>query len=176
MKDRISQLMDGELGGQDTESAFRALRSDAEAAEAWRIYHLVSDAMRDTPLLSAGFAARFAGRLAAEPTVLAPARPQPRPRLAWAAAASVAAVGLVGWLAFAPQPQPTAVTAQVASLPKTAPLAAVRQPPVVAVTTILPRAANDYLLAHQGFSPRVYLQGMAPYVRTVSEPVEEPGK
>jgi hypothetical protein len=52
----------------------------------------------------------------------------------------------------------------------------VHKPPVVAVTTILPRAANDYLLAHQGFSPRVYLQGMAPYVRTVSEPVEEPGK
>ena len=33
----------------------------------------------------------------------------------------------------------------------------------------MPSSANDYLLAHQGFSPRVSLQGMAPYVRTVSE-------
>jgi hypothetical protein len=33
----------------------------------------------------------------------------------------------------------------------------------------LPNAANDYLLAHQGFSPRLDLQGMAPYVRTVSD-------
>jgi hypothetical protein len=63
----------------------------------------------------------------------------------------------------------------VASVPKTT-ATPVRKPPVVAVTTVLPKAANDYLLAHQGFSPRVYLQGMAPYVRTVSEPVEEPSK
>lgn len=175
MKDRISQLMDGELGPQDTEAALGALRRDPEAADAWRTYHLLSDAMRDTPLLSAGFAARFAARLAAEPTVLARARRQPRPRLVWGAAASVAAVGLVGWLAFAPQPQPAALSAQVASLPQTA-VPAVHKPPVVAVTTILPKAANDYLLAHQGFSPRVYLQGMAPYLRTVSEPVEEPAK
>jgi hypothetical protein len=33
----------------------------------------------------------------------------------------------------------------------------------------LPNAANDYLLAHQGFSPRVSLQGMTPYVLTIAE-------
>jgi hypothetical protein len=38
----------------------------------------------------------------------------------------------------------------------------------------LPSGTNDYLLAHQGFSPRVSLQGMAPYVRTVSEQAVEP--
>jgi len=172
MNERISQLMDGELDEPAIETTLAALRRDPQAAETWRTYHLISDAMRDTPLLSAGFAARLAERLAAEPTVLAPARRQPRPRLVWAAAASVAAVGLVGWLAFAPQPEPAA---RVASAPKSA-SPALHKPPVVAVTTILPKAANDYLLAHQGFSPRVYLQGMAPYVRTVSEPVEEPGK
>ena len=42
--------------------------------------------------------------------------------------------------------------------------AAEAQPAIVP----LPDAANDYLLAHQGFSPRVYLQGVA-YVRTVAE-------
>jgi hypothetical protein len=38
----------------------------------------------------------------------------------------------------------------------------------------LPTTANDYLLAHQGFSPRISLQGMAPYVRTVAEQAVEP--
>lgn len=164
MKDRISQWMDGELDEQAIETTLRALRAGGEALEAWRTYHLISDAMRDTPLLSAGFTARFAARLAAEPTVLVPGWRAARPRLAFAAAAGVAGVALVGWLAFAPQRQ--AQTPLAAAVPKQ---------PVVRLTA-LPKAANDYLLAHQSFSPRVYLQGMAPYVRTVSEPSEEPGK
>jgi len=40
----------------------------------------------------------------------------------------------------------------------------------------LPSATNDYLLAHQGFSPRASLQGMAPYVRTVSDQSQETTK
>ena len=176
MKESISQLMDGELDERATEAALGALRRDAQAIDAWRTYHLVSDAMRDTPLLSAGFAARFSERLAAEPTVLAPSPRPAWPRLALAAAASVAGIALVGWLAFAPQrPSETGQLAQSAGAPKSAAVAATVSPkvPVLAVTTVLPKAANDYLLAHQGFSPRVYLQGMAPYVRTVSEPAAE---
>ena len=156
MKEQISALMDGELDEPAAENAIRALRAEGESLEAWRTYHLVSDAMRDTRLLSAGFTARVAERLAREPTVLAPAS-LPRPavkRFALAAAASVAGVGLVGWLAFAPQPD-------------TQPVA---QSPAPAMASIpLPSETNDYLLAHQGFSPRVSLQGMAPYVRTVAE-------
>jgi len=33
----------------------------------------------------------------------------------------------------------------------------------------LTSAAQDYLIAHQAFSPRNSLQGMAPYVRSVSD-------
>jgi hypothetical protein len=40
----------------------------------------------------------------------------------------------------------------------------------------LPSGTDDYLLAHQQFSPRVSLQGMAPYVRTVSEQLQESRK
>jgi sigma-E factor negative regulatory protein RseA len=176
MKEQISQLMDGELDERATENALAALRRDPDAVTAWRTYHLISDAMRDTPLLAAGFTARFAERLAAEPTVLAPMRRAPWPRVAWAAAASVAGVALVGWLAFAPQrPTGTAQFADSGAAPKASAVAAnaSSKVPVLAVTTMLPKAANDYLLAHQGFSPRVYLQGMAPYVRTVSEPAAE---
>ena len=65
--------------------------------------------------------------------------------------------------ALAPQPQAPQPVAQV-------------QPAVATAMVPLSSAANDYLLAHQGFSPRVSLQGMAPYVRTVSETRDEPGK
>jgi sigma-E factor negative regulatory protein RseA len=167
MKEKISQLMDGELDRNEADAALRTLRGDPEALEAWRTYHVISDAMRDTPLLSAGFSARLAARLAGEPTVLSPARRIPAPQVAWAAAASVAAVALVGWLALAPQHDPAS--------PQVAQATAAVAPPVTKVIA-LPRAANDYLLAHQSFSPRAYLQGMAPYVRTVSEPADEPAK
>jgi sigma-E factor negative regulatory protein RseA len=166
MKERISALMDGELDERAAGEAIGALHRDGEALECWRIYHLISDGMRDTRLLSAGFAARVSQRLAAEPTVLAPASlpgRTPAQRFAYAAAASLAAVALVGWLAFAPQPE--------------APQMAQVQPPIMqAVNVPLPSAANDYLLAHQGFSPRVSLQGMAPYVRTVAEHQDDPRK
>jgi sigma-E factor negative regulatory protein RseA len=157
VKEQISALMDGELDGQAADGAIASLRGEGESLEAWRTYHLISDAMRDTRLLSAGFAARVAERLAQEPTILAPAnlRRAPVKRFALAAAASVAGVGLVGWLAFAPQVQNPQPVAQMQTIP-------------------LPSATNDYLLAHQGFSPRVSLQGMAPYVRTVAEHPGEP--
>jgi len=165
MKERISALMDGELEGRAAEETFDLLRGEGDAAATWRIYHLVSDAMHGQRLLSAGFAERVVAELASEPALLAPgALPGRTPieRFALAAAASIAAVALVGWLAFARQPPSPAPVAQ-ASAPG---------PAVV----VLPHEANDYLLAHQGFSPRVTLQGMAPYVRTVAERPDESDK
>ena len=166
-------LMDGELDDRGAAPALDALGRDGEALLAWRTYHLIGDALRDCRLLSEGFAARVDRRLADEPTVLAPRRApfQRRWRFALSAAASVAAVALVGWLAFAPQrtAEPVAVAkapALAAPAPQSAPSTpAPAQPAIVP----LPTAANDYLLAHQGFSPRLDLQGMAPYVRTVSD-------
>jgi sigma-E factor negative regulatory protein RseA len=176
MKDRISQLMDGELDDRAAADAIRALSGESntgggEARETWRLYHLISDAMRDTPLLSAGFAARVSGKLAAEPTVVSPNRLKALPRkwlaMPAAVAASLAGVALVGWLAFAPQqsgspsPAPLAQATEASSAGRT---------PVIVP---LPSATPDYLLAHQGFSPRISLQGMAPYARTVSDQVNE---
>ena len=74
MKEQISALMDGELEGHAADQAIDTLRAGGEALETWRLYHLIGDGMRDTRLLGAGFTARFAERLAAEPTVLAPGR------------------------------------------------------------------------------------------------------
>jgi sigma-E factor negative regulatory protein RseA len=166
MKDRISQLMDGELDDHSAADTIKACGQGAEALETWRTYHLISDAMRDSRVLSAGFSMRVIQRLEAEPTVLAPQRLRAESRtwFALSAAASFAAVALVGWLAFAP-PQPGGVP-QVAQAPAAKPAAE--------APAMLPSAANDYLLAHQGFSPRGSFQGVAPYVRNVSEQGREP--
>jgi sigma-E factor negative regulatory protein RseA len=168
MEDRISALMDGELDDKAAAQTIDTLTQDDVSLDRWRVYHLISDALRDTQVLSAGFASRVAAQLAKEPTVLSPrahksgrAEP-PRRALAWAA--GVAAVALVGWLGFAPQQIAVAPLAQAPTAPKTA--ASPERVP-------LPSGTNDYLLAHQGFSPRVSLQGMAPYVRTVSEQPQE---
>jgi sigma-E factor negative regulatory protein RseA len=170
MKERISQLMDGELDERSAADAIAACGRGGDALETWRTYHLISDGMRDTRVLSAGFSARLAERLAAEPTVLAPRRSRAESRtwFALSAAASFAAVGLVGWLAFAPQPGNA--PAQIAEVQK---INTQEMPPVLVPP---PSAANDYLLAHQGFSPRVSFQGMAPYVRSVSSPGRESRK
>jgi sigma-E factor negative regulatory protein RseA len=158
--------MDGELDDRAAGEVIDVLGRDEQALDTWRTYHLIGDALRDSRLLSAGFTARVARQLATEPAVLAPGRLQSQPRTRYALAASVAAVALVGWLAFAPQQSPVAPVARQ----QPAPIAQARQPALVP----LPSGTNDYLLAHQGFSPRVSLQGMAPYVRTVSEQVQEP--
>jgi sigma-E factor negative regulatory protein RseA len=169
MKDRLSALMDGELDDRSAADVLQTLASDREAVETWRTYQLISDAMRQGTQLSEGFTARVSARLAQEPTVLAPRRMQRESRrwVALSAAASLAAVALVGWLAFAPQPQLIQPAQPVAQAPVADP-----KPNIVP----LPTQANDYLLAHQGFSPRNSLQGMAPYVRTVSEQTVQPRK
>jgi sigma-E factor negative regulatory protein RseA len=160
MKARISELMDGEVEPHESAGPLEALRAGDEARETWRRYHLIGDVMRDTRLISGGFSARVAAKLAAEPTVMAPSRVAPMRRTQrWqllSAAASLAAVALVGWVAFGTQESEPKV-AQVQ--PQVQPIAAQVQPP---------DTANDYLYAHQGYSPRNSLQGVAPYVRMVS--------
>jgi sigma-E factor negative regulatory protein RseA len=165
MKDRISALMDGELDERAASDTLQQVGRDGEAAAAWRTYHLIGDVLRDDRVLTPGFAARVGERLAAEPTVLAPAAAPGRARrwLPLPAAAVAAAIALVSWVAFAPQREQPAV----------APAPVAEAKPVMVAPSI---AANDYLLAHQGFSPRVAFQGMAPYVRTVSEQVGPAGE
>ncbi len=98
-KERISELMDGELDALQTDLLLRRF-GDAEAQATWSAYHLIGDALRGD--VGCNVAARVSARLAAEPTVLAP-RPlwgaQTR-NLGMSIAASVAAVMVVGYLAL----------------------------------------------------------------------------
>ncbi|MGZ8372839.1 MAG: hypothetical protein ACXWUW_07900, partial [Rhodoplanes sp.] len=128
------------------------------------------DALRREPMLTAGFSASFSKRLADEPTVLAPRRMAPKTRrvttYALSAAASISAAALVAWVAVSPM---TPATSQLASAPAPVPVKAavelVSQP-----LRSMPSDGrmNEYLLAHEGLAPGSVLQGVAPYIRTVT--------
>lgn len=154
MNERISALMDGELEDQAADELIPALARERDALETWRVYHLISDALRENQPLPRATVVSL----------------QPRRRVALPIAASLAAVSLVGWLAFSPPQESVAPQAAVAEAPG-AVAQAPAKPPMLRVP--LPSATSDYLLAHQGFSPRVSLQGMAPYVRTVSDQAQQ---
>lgn len=171
MKSKISAMMDGELDPGELKEPLAALGTDAEARESWRTYHLISDTLRGDAILSTDCTRRVSRRLANEPALVAPlpgqVRAPVRPR--WfvpsALAASIAAIAFVGWVALAPQRGPAPAIAPVAQTPPPAQVARVAEPAKVPVTS----ATQDYLFAHQAFSPRNSLQGMAPYVRSVSD-------
>lgn len=171
MRARISALMDGELDAGEIGDPLKTLGEDAGAREAWRTYHLISDALQGGGLLATDCLRRVSDRLADEPALIGPlpadVAPAQRPRwfMPSALAASLAAVALVGWMAFAPQDKRAPVLQPVAATaPQAVPAARAKAPARQPLTA----ATRDYLIAHQAFSPRTSLQGMAPYVRSVS--------
>jgi len=168
--DKISALMDGELGEHEARGQISRLKTDAALAHTWNTFHLIGDAMRGERALSAGFSERMAARMASEPTVLAPQRSMPRRITAYAlsAAASISAVALVGWVAVVNQPQapaPQIARNTVAPLPAAVTPAAVTAP-LQSVSS--EGTMNEYLMAHQEYSPSTAIQGLAPYIRTIS--------
>jgi len=161
MKEKLSAMMDDALDHGERERCVQRLKEDAELRAAWDVYHLIGDTLRGHT--APQIAEQVHARLAAEPTVLAPrARlERARPRLAGyplAAAASVAAVALVGWLALPLFDLPRGGVGP-GTIAQVEPVAPVPQAQGVA----------DYLLAHQRFSPAIAMSGLAPYVRTVAE-------
>jgi len=168
----ISRLMDGEVDDVEFERCVKELRS-GEAMEAWMCYHVIGDSLRgahgiSAQGVSAQFSARFRTALAAEPTVLAPARERIRSSqpatFAWAVAATIAAVTVVGWTAFS-----------MVDVPPTA-VAKAREAASVRAAQVRPQVdvASEYLLAHQEFSPSMAIQGGAPYLRAATATSVEP--
>lgn len=161
MRNQISALVDGELGREETERCLQRLKQDSELRDVWETHHLIGDALRGQLGYQLGDA--FSERLRAEPTVLAPqTRQESLHSVRWyalSAAAGVAAVAVAAWVAL-PQLR-TEQTGPIASAPQAVSAQQAEVPAAVGV--------GDYLLAHQRFSPSSSMQGVAPYVRTVSE-------
>jgi sigma-E factor negative regulatory protein RseA len=171
MNENISRLMDGEVDPVEFERLCGEMKSP-EAMGTWVCYHVIGDHLRGACGVTPRFATRFGAALAAEPTVLAPHLAQSAQHgragqvatAAWAVAATLAAVTVVGWTAFS-----------MVDAPPTA-MAKAREATTVRAAQIKPPAdiPTDYLLAHQEYSPSVVIQGGAPYLRAVAVTGNEP--
>jgi sigma-E factor negative regulatory protein RseA len=158
MNEQISRVMDGEIDASEVDAVCTALGNEA-AIGTWSCYHTIGDALRGETAVTRSVAAAVARQLAQEPTVLAP-----RPRAAsgpaswaWAVAASVAAVTVVGWTAY------SMVDATPAGFAKAREAGTMRAAQMRPVTV-----PADYLLAHQEYAPANALQGAGPYLREVA--------
>jgi sigma-E factor negative regulatory protein RseA len=159
MKQQISVLMDGELFDDEAEALLDKLKRSPDEHEEWQTYHLIGDVLRQPDHAYPNISAAMRERLQAEPTVLAPGRRTSRNArwFALSAAASVLALTLVAWMSV-----------QVGSEP----------PPQMAMqqsTALRPasfsgnKGLNNYLMAHQEYSPSADVQGAASYIRTVAD-------
>ena len=119
----------------------------------WACYHVIGDALRGTGRPGDGISPGASRRACARSPRCWRRSPKRSRRLpfVWAAAASVAAVALVGWVAFGTLDPPRPRSRSRARPPACA-AAQVRPQPVPA----------DYLLAHQEYSPTTQIQGVGP--------------
>ena len=160
MTEKISMLMDGELDGEEAAKLVSGMK--AREQDNWLYYHLIGDAIRDPEGFRADLDLDCSEAIHAEPTVLAPVPHKTNfhkaKRYAWSAAASFAAVMLVGWAALQ-SPENSPVPKRVAQ--------------VVHLDVIKSRL-NDYVLAHQEFSPESEM--MNSNIRPVSDTYQENGR
>ena len=170
MKSKISAMMDGELESEDVSSIITQIKKTDDLKNDWSTYHLIGDSLRRSSS-SIDIAHRVSTALATEPTLLAP-RPTKQNKFkvfALSAAASLAAVAVVGWMGLQSMGHsPENFTNNKIAL-QPAPPSAI--PASVSVTNQAPAPAqiNDYLLAHRQFSATPAMYGVAPYLRTSAE-------
>jgi sigma-E factor negative regulatory protein RseA len=176
---RLSALLDGELGAADCQALVERLRQDDEACRRWALLNCVGDAIRSAEVgsfHSDGFVARVSAALEREPTVLAPAAlPQrsavrrwllPGAGVAAAAAAVLIAVGLPSQQGSSPE----ATLATATPVPTTT--VAKAPTPVVDRSPQLER----YLAAHRELAEPTLMPHSTPYVRTSGTVLMQEGR
>jgi sigma-E factor negative regulatory protein RseA len=157
MKQEISALMDGEIDARAADALIQQVGRDHELEDFWATYHLIGDALRERCTHRAGLQTKIYARLAAEPTVLAP-----KARRTWvtrrglrmsvAAAASVATISIAVWMAGRDQ-SIGLNTAQTTPAQFSSANSSLLQP---ALTPAVTAEMNEYLQAHQEYSPSGY--------------------
>lgn len=154
----ISALMDGELFEDEAGNLLGQIKYGSEAHKNWELYHLIGDALRQPEHVTADLSVKVHQRLQDEPTILVP-RIQGVKRkaqtFALSAAASLVAVGVVAWMSL-----------QIS--PEAAPKMAMQQGALRPASLKSQLQSNDYLLAHQEYSPSTDMNGGASYIRTVA--------
>jgi sigma-E factor negative regulatory protein RseA len=179
--ERISALMDGELERRDTAGLVSLLKQHEEMREAWATYHLIGESMRGQSCGNCGVTRAVSTKLAGEPTVLAPRTSISSLGRRWAlpSMAAAAAVATVTWIGLQ-SPVPITDIQPVSFMEASSPAVinnlhtTTAFVPTVSPATVAPdiqltaQEYQPYLMAHQPFSPSVAIQGLAPYIRTVS--------
>jgi sigma-E factor negative regulatory protein RseA len=170
--ERISELMDGELEAREAKRQFVRIKQDQELSHCWSTFHLIGDALRGERPLTREISGRVATLLANEPTVLAPRSYAPKRVATYAVsvAASLSAVALVVWIAFNNPLAPT----EIAKAPPAPPPAAAASEQLASVPS--EGQVNDLLRAHTEYSPSTDIQGLAPYIRSVSGTQQAKGR
>jgi sigma-E factor negative regulatory protein RseA len=169
--EKISQLMDGELDGQECEPHIRRLAAQPDLARRWDQYHLIRDVLRSETGTRVDLVASVRARLEAEPTILAPRRRMQEMTARYALPVAAAVAGIVIGGMWNAQTQGTAPVVAEASTQAVASRAVAPNPKATLLPPIAPQASgqvNEYILAHQEFSPTSAMQGAASYVRTLS--------
>jgi sigma-E factor negative regulatory protein RseA len=187
-REQISAFADGELADQHVDVVLATMRKEDGCAD-WELYHQIGDVLRSDDMdvkLSQGFAARMAARLEMEPTIVAPvpsvhsptiAAPVAAPALLarpirrWAMPGMVAAAAMAT-VAFIATPQLMVATKSAPS-GSGAPAVASADARIAVVSANAPEGVvlrdpriDEYLLAHQRFSPSVY--STAQYARSAT--------
>ena len=162
MKQEISTLMDGELFDEDAEIILNKLNQQPDNHDTWQTYHLIGDVLRQSDHVHINISPAMRERLQAEPTILAPhSRANHNAKwFALSAVASVMALAVVAWLSM-----------QIGS--ETTPPIALQQSNVALSTNLPANGLDDYLIAHQEFSPRTGVYGTTSYAHTVSNQQED---
>ncbi len=178
-REQISAFADNELSDGHLDITLAALRQQ-DGREAWSLYHEIGDALRSDDLntqLSADFTTRMFARLDAEPIIMVATQQHAgvtqvsikRFAMPGMAAAAVAVV------AFLTVPQ--MMTQHVPAIAvKSAPIVmAAATPETITVASnegevLRDPRIDEYLLAHQRFSPSVY--STAQYARSATFAVD----
>lgn len=194
--ERLSSLVDGELGDTDHHQALTSLISDEKRCQCWERYHLIGDTLkRNLPhAIDCQLASRVMAELENEPTILAPQTHKSSfgKRMAGlAVAASVATVAVLG-VQFMYQEDGSAPAQQMAhtssdQLPaqkqnlnalakknftprgiQTVTQSFEQSPiPSLDSNRVLPRM-HKYFLDHNQRASRGVVQGVMPYARIIT--------
>lgn len=175
MKEELSALIDAELDELEERRVLNALANDPELRRTWGRYHLIRAAVTRQlgALAPADLPERVLAQLNTEPVAAPSLRFWPLAG-GFAAAASLAAIAILGLQALREPSVPNVVT-PLAVAPTSVPTSPTAPATEVASTTAgAPATMNSeerlsrYLVGHNEFMPTAGIGSMFPYVRVVA--------
>lgn len=162
MRNKISELMDGELDTANADEVISALKEKDDLLNDWETYHMISEALRQpaASLLPINVAGRVSDRLVSEPILLLispPAGLQLRKRkLMVLSAAASFAILVSGWLVMQTtnmqQETPLAENVNNKAVVQVDHPVAFQPSSVFTLPFIPQQHPGDYPLIHRGFS------------------------